>query len=249
MTLLVIDGVGHGDTFTLTTMSGNSGQVTADGPNAAAQTLYSPGARVTQVVHRTYYLKRNGGNGAAQLVFDEAPDHTAVPLVDHVVGVSFEYYGDRQPPALTRPIDDPIGPWTTYGPPPPPSGLKPTGYPEGENCAFARDPVSGSPISRLSPIGTEPEQRSLVRLTMAELSDGDLWCPDAETPSRFDADLLRVRKIAVMLRIESAVDALRGPAGALFTRGGTAREGRRFLPDREIRFEVTPPNLNLGESP
>jgi hypothetical protein len=50
----------------------------------------------------------------------------------------------------------------------------------------------------------------------------------------------------VTLRVQAAHSALRGPAGTLFTRGGTSRGGPGFVPDQEIRFEVSPRNLNLG---
>jgi len=46
--------------------------------------------------------------------------------------------------------------------------------------------------------------------------------------------------------VETAAKALRGPAGVLFTHGGTSRGASQWLPDQEIRFQVTPRNLNLG---
>jgi hypothetical protein len=39
---------------------------------------------------------------------------------------------------------------------------------------------------------------------------------------------------------------LRGPAGVLFTRGGTSTSSTRYVPDQEVRFDITPRNLNLG---
>jgi hypothetical protein len=50
----------------------------------------------------------------------------------------------------------------------------------------------------------------------------------------------------VTLRVESALAALRGPAGILFSRGGTSAAADRWLPDREIRLAVAPRNLNAG---
>jgi prepilin-type N-terminal cleavage/methylation domain-containing protein len=82
----------------------------------------------------------------------------------------------------------------------------------------------------------------LVELTPAMLTDGP-WRPDATAASRFDADLLRVRRVRVTVRVESANDALRGPAGALFVRGGTSPGGHGFLPDHVLRFEVAPRNM------
>ena len=84
----------------------------------------------------------------------------------------------------------------------------------------------------------------LVPLTAPMLTDGP-WCPDAVNPNRFDADLLRIRRVAVTLRVESAAASLRGPAGPLFARPGSSSGGEAFVPDQEIRFDVAPRNLNL----
>jgi len=43
-----------------------------------------------------------------------------------------------------------------------------------------------------------------------------------------------------------AMASLRGPAGILFAHGGTATSAHRYVPDQEIRFDITPRNLNLG---
>jgi hypothetical protein len=85
---------------------------------------------------------------------------------------------------------------------------------------------------------------ALVPLAAAMLTDGP-WCPDADNPNRFDADLLRVRRVRVTLRVESAAASLRGPAGPLFVHAGSSSGGHSFLPDHEIRFDVAPRNLNL----
>jgi hypothetical protein len=84
-----------------------------------------------------------------------------------------------------------------------------------------------------------------VKLTPARLTDGP-FCPDASIANRFDADLLRVRKVRVTLRVQVGMKSLRGPTGTFFLRGGTASGGERFIPDQEISFEVTPRNLNFG---
>ena len=80
------------------------------------------------------------------------------------------------------------------------------------------------------------------RLDASHLADGP-WLPDAMSTNRFDADLLQVRSIVVTIRVESALAALRGPAGPLFFRGGTSRLGSRFLPDFQMRVHVSPRNL------
>jgi hypothetical protein len=85
----------------------------------------------------------------------------------------------------------------------------------------------------------------LVKLSATQLTDGP-FCPDNANANRWDADLLRIRKIGVTLRVQTAVAALRGPAGVLFTRGGTSRGGTKWVPDQELHFDISPRNLNLG---
>jgi hypothetical protein len=92
-----------------------------------------------------------------------------------------------------------------------------------------------------SPAGPLPE----TGIAAAELADGP-WVPDAVNVNRFDADLWRVRRIALHVRIQSALAALRGPAGALFSRGGTSRDSTRLAPDIEVRVDVAPRNLGAN---
>ncbi|MGE5245939.1 MAG: PilW family protein [Betaproteobacteria bacterium] len=231
--------------------SGRRDLAEVTGVDAAAGTLqvdsspqlgdYPAGAVIVQAEATTLYLKHDGARDIDELASYSGDGDPDVPVADHVVGLTFEYYGDPAPPSLAQPLSDPVGPWTTYGPAPPP--LAATGgaaYPAGENCAFAVDTVSGRQVPRLAALGPSS---GLVPLTAAQLTDGP-WCPDAEAPTRWDADLLRIRRVAVTVRVEAAVDALRGPAGVLFARGGTARG--RFVPDQEARFEITPQNMSLG---
>jgi hypothetical protein len=84
-----------------------------------------------------------------------------------------------------------------------------------------------------------------VALSEEMLTDGP-WCPDATFPTRYDADLLRIRKIGVRMRVQVASSELRGPAGALFKNGGTGMSSGRMVPDQEIRFDIVPRNFNLG---
>ena len=84
-----------------------------------------------------------------------------------------------------------------------------------------------------------------MRLDPSRLQDGP-WYPDGGDANRFDADLLSIRRVRVVLRVQAARAALRGPAGVLFLHGGTAVSLERYLPDREIRFDISPRNLNLA---
>jgi hypothetical protein len=81
-----------------------------------------------------------------------------------------------------------------------------------------------------------------VALDPAQLVDGP-WCPDALHPDRFDADLLRIRRVRATVRVEAAADSLRGPEGPLFARPGTASGTQHTLPDAEVTLDVAPWNL------
>jgi hypothetical protein len=241
MQAVVFDGTGAFDLFSITAVAGAALTVRHDMPDSGV--VYAAGAAViAEATSRTYYLKLDAATGASQLVQYDGAGGADVPVVDHVVALSFELRGDPRPPRMRLPLTDPAGPWTTYGPRPPPAGTQTTAYPPGENCAFMSD-GSLTPPPRLSDL--TPGARALVPLTPAELTDGP-WCPDAFSPSRYDADLLRVRAVVISLRVESASDAFRGPGGPLFTRGGTSRSGGRMLPDEEVRFLVSPRNLDPG---
>ena len=77
------------------------------------------------------------------------------------------------------------------------------------------------------------------------LTDGP-WCPDAGSPTRFDADLLRVRMVTVALRLQVGPATMRGPAGPRFRIAGQGRNSARLVPDEQVRFHVAPPNLRAA---
>jgi type II secretory pathway pseudopilin PulG len=229
MTLLVYDDVGHADTFSVLSVSAASAQLQITSPNAdAAVTTYRSGSKVVEAQVHTYSLKTSGSPPSSQLIRGNAP------VVDHVVGLTFEYYGEPQPPALVDGVP-------TYGPRPPARDVQTTAYPPGENCTFAVDGL-GMQVPRLLELN---DTSTLTPLTAAQLTDGP-WCPDDADVNRWDADLLRIRKIAITLRVETALAALRGPAGVLFTNGGSSRRASTWLPDQSIRWYVSPRNLNVG---
>jgi hypothetical protein len=238
MSLLIYDETGAYDTFEVTRVQDRALHVQHKGSDL--NTKYARGSRVVQVAHHTYYLKSDDAMKTYQLMHYDGST-SDVPIADSVVGLEFEYFGDPQPPTIKRPLTDDFGPWTTYGPKPPVAGVSQPPWPAGENCMFTSD---GSPIPapRLAVLSDRP---TLVKLTAAELSDGP-WCPDVDHTARFDADLFRIRTVSVVLRVQAALEALRGPASVLFRKGGTSRGGERYVPDQEVRFEVTPRNLNLA---
>jgi hypothetical protein len=134
-----------------------------------------------------------------------------------------------------------MGPYTTYGPKPPLLGVDYSGdsWGAGENCLFSVQ--GGQHAPRLPNLANDS---SLMRLTQEMLTDGP-WCPDGTNVFRYDADLLRIRRVRVKLRVQ-APSAFRGPASTLFRRAGTSSAGQQFVPDQELAFDVTPRNMNLG---
>jgi hypothetical protein len=83
-----------------------------------------------------------------------------------------------------------------------------------------------------------------VEIPGEALIDGP-WYPDDVTADRFDADLLRVRRVRVTIRVQAAAPWLRGRDARLFTHPGTAEPSRQ-IPDQEIAFDVAPRNMNLA---
>jgi hypothetical protein len=214
-TALVVDGHGGFDTFTVTGINGSGGSWSANRPADGASSIYTAGSTIVKVVQRSYALKTDHARGLRQLAVYDGGSNPDAPAVDHLVGFSVEYFGDPQPPVLTKPVTEPIGPWTTYGPSPPAEGLQTTTYAAGENCAFTFDALAGQHVPRLGVLGGDPIRPGPIALSRAQLTDGP-WCPDTTHVNRFDADLLRVRQVVITLRVEAASEALRGPAGPLF---------------------------------
>jgi prepilin-type N-terminal cleavage/methylation domain-containing protein len=198
---------------------------------------YGAGAQIAQIEQKTFYFNE----ATRQLMYYDG-DQRDEAVVDEVVDLVFEYFGEPRPPMILNPVTNPVGPWTSYGPKPPALGVQPTSYPPGENCAFQVG-GGGMHVGRLPDL--LPGDDGLVPLTQEMLTDGP-WCPDATFPTRYDADLLRIRKIGVRLRVQVGSSELRGPAGVLFRNGGTSTATTRMVPDQEIRFDIVPRNFNLG---
>jgi prepilin-type N-terminal cleavage/methylation domain-containing protein len=240
MDVMIYDETASYDTYRVLALQPGSLQLQHSMPDTPH--VYEIGSKIVEAASHTYFLKADTATDTYQLVHYDGVNSEAA-VADHVVAMAFEYYGEPSPPLLVKPLTDPVGPWTTYGPRPPPLDVQKSQYAAGENCAFQLDPSGLAQVPRLADLGPAG-QTTLVRLTQSQLTDGP-WCPDAISPNRYDADLLRVRKIAVTLRFE-APRALRGPTGLLFSRGGTSRDVARWVPDREVRFDVAPRNLNVG---
>jgi prepilin-type N-terminal cleavage/methylation domain-containing protein len=239
MAVLVVDEGGRSNLFTVDTVAGDVVGLQLRDPALAA--MFQAGAHVAAAAVESYSLKIDAAARIFQLIEYDGY-RSEQPVSDDVVGLQVEYFGDPAPPVIIRPLTDPDGPWTTYGPKPPPIGVDDPqdSWPPGENCTFSVQ--NGAHLPRLAAFG-RPED-ALVPLGAAILTDGP-WCPDGLAPNRFDADLLRIRRVRITLRAQVLSESLRG-TGALFARPGTSRGGGRLVPDMQVTIDVTPRNLNAG---
>jgi len=206
--VIIFDSSGHFDTFTITEVQTDAGHLQHRGQDFGY--AYQPNASITQVKTHTYYL-----DAANRQLRDYDGDDADFPVIDNVVGLKFEYYGDPNPPTLPKP----------------PSGIA--------NCLY--DALGNYTASGMSVLTTGGG--SLAPLPITMLRDGP-WCGGGS--NQFDADLYRVRKVKVTLRVQTPIDTLRGQNTTLFVNPGTSRSGQKFIPDLVTSFEVSPRNMNLS---
>lgn len=236
MTVAIYDDTGNIGVFAVAAVVDAAAQITLTARLAdSLSTTYRSGSNIAEVQVHTFSLKSVEATQTYQLMHADGSAGGGVPVVDHVVGLAFDYDGEPRPPSATDGA-------TSYGPLPPPIGVQTTAYPAGENCAFQLDSAGGQQVPRLPALAAGS---GLVRLTAGQLVDGP-WCPDETNANRWDADLLRIRAIGITVRVEAALAALRGPAGVLFAHAGASNSPNRWAPDQEIRFRVSPRNMNLG---
>jgi hypothetical protein len=240
--VLIYDDTGAYDTLVITQIGADSGgndfAMVQHRQQGDLSKAYGADAKVVKFQEHVYYY-----DAVNRKLMHYDGFQTATPVLDEVVGLNFEYYGEPQPPAMTdgnglvNVTND-----VTYGP-------KPRGVPmldgTGDTCTIQSvgNPTIRQP--RLAVLGAPGT--GLVKLTPDQLTDGP-WCPDAANSNRFDADLFRIRKIRVTLRVQTGNAQLRGPAtsglAALWVVPGTGT-GSRLVSDQQIRFDVTPRNMNL----
>ena len=234
--VVVYDTTGAFDTFAVTSVNAAAGALTLQHTQQGTSSkAYPDRAKIVEAVRHVYYL-----DAVNQQLMHYDGVSTASAVLDNVVGLSFEYYGEPEPPVFLAPgVDQTV----TYGPAPPAPGVTQTPWPAGENCTWQMS--GGQQVTRLASLGTT----GLVALTAAQLTDGP-WCPDASNTNRYDADLLRIRKVRVTVRLQTGNAALRGSVAtgnaALFANAGAATSAARTVADQSLRFDVSPRNMNLG---
>lgn len=237
MTVLLLEASGQSDIYGVSSVLGDRLTLRARGPFSGR--AYAAGAWLVPVEICTHYLRAGAGPDGPQLMRYDAYQ-SELPQLDHVVAFSVEYFGERRPPEVRA---DGVGPGhtTTYGPFPPAAGEDDPrdAWGPGENCVVTVN--GGRQVPRLPDAGGE----GVMPLSPSLLTDGP-WCPDAAASPRFDADLLRIRRVRVTLRVEAWLDALRGSDRRFFLRPGTALGRSELVPDSEVSFDVVPRSLGGG---
>ena len=237
MQVLIYDDTGAYDSMTITQVQDNAAHLQHNQQGDLSKS-YDKGAKVVQFQEHVYFF-----DAAARQLKHYDGYQTVTPVLDEVVALNFEYYGEPQAPQMKdgNGLSSQV---TTYGPMPPKLGVPKGNWPAGENCTI--QVAGGIQQPRLANLGGAGT--GLVLLTPAQLTDGP-WCPDAANTNRFDADLFRIRKIRVTLRLQTGNAALRGATtgglGSLWLQPGTG-SGSRLVGDQQIRFDVSPRNMNLA---
>ena len=118
--MLAYDASGAYHTFTITAVQ-PSGLHVQRTSGVLTHTGYAPNTTtLVEMKNVVYSLKTNAATGVSQLVSREGATGSDVPVVDHLVGLRFDYYGDPAPPVLIAGSSaDPAQPRATYGPAPP----------------------------------------------------------------------------------------------------------------------------------
>ena len=87
---------------------------------------------------------------------------------------------------------------------------------------------------------------SLVQLDPAIFKDTPPADMCGSGGNAFDPDMLRIRKIEVRFRVQTGDPTLRGTDTRIFAKPGLAIGSTAgMVPDYELRYEVTPRNMNL----
>jgi prepilin-type N-terminal cleavage/methylation domain-containing protein len=206
MTVIIFDAQTHFDFFTITQVQDDAGHLQHRGQDLSYP--YAAGATITQAESHTYYF-----DAVNKQLRHYDGYLTDVPVVDNVVGVLFEYFGDPNPPLQPKP---PVG---------------------TANCLYD---AAGSLVPGLATL--TPQGGSLAPLPLSMLKDGP-WCGSGG--NQYDADLLRIKKIRITVRVQASQAAMRG-TGADFSVSGTSQSALRALPDYTLTFDVSPRNMNLG---
>jgi hypothetical protein len=206
MTVLIFDEEGHFDFFSITEVQDDAAHLQHYQQDLSYP--YQAGSIITQASAHTYYF-----DSVNKQLRHYDTYLTDVPVVDNVVGVTFQYFGDPEPPSKPKP---PVG---------------------TANCLYD---AAGNRLGNMTQL--DADGGSLASLPLSIFEDGP-WCGAGN--NRFDADLLRVKRVRAILRVQAANSANRA-SGAGYQVAGTGKSALAALPDYSVGFDVSPRNMNLG---
>ncbi len=164
--VLVFDLEGHFDAFTVTQVLGGAGQLRPWQPGGVASFSYPAGAVVTEAQFHTYYFD---AQNRQMRHFDGYLTDT--PVVDDVVGLAFEYYGDPSPPRVPKP----------------PAGTA--------NCLYD---TAGNPVPGMATLSAQGA--SLAELPLALFGDGP-WCGEGDNRFDADLLRIRTVRVTLRLQV------------------------------------------------
>jgi len=186
--VVVFDRAGHFDFFTITNAAGDVAQLRpwqAGHPSFA----YAPGAGVSEAESHTYYFDAKN----RQLRhFDGYL--TDIPVVDEVVGLTFEYEGDPLPPRAPKP---PVG---------------------TANCLYD---AAGTPWPGL--VNLPAHDGSLATLPLSILSDGP-WCGDGDNTFDADLLRIRQVRVTLRLQVGNEMMRGRSADFSIAGKGNDSRQ-------------------------
>lgn len=185
------------------------------------------GTVVSTVVAHTYERRADPATGLFQ-VTRRLGAGPATPVIDYVRRFEVEWVATRGTPRILL-APDGTEERASHGPSPPaPTVVADAAWPPGENCAFFRD-GAGAPHWRSSAGGA-----TAVPVPLASLADGP-WCPSPTAATRWDADLVRVAAVRLVLGVAVATTTLRPDVRRVLT-----RPGGRLVPDLVVETVVRP---------
>jgi hypothetical protein len=163
--VVVFDRAGHFDFFAVTSSGGDSAQL-RQWQAGHSSYAYPPGAAVSEAELHTYYF--DAKNRQLRHFYGYLTD---IPVLDDVVGLSFEYEGDPSPPRAPKP---PVG---------------------TANCLYD---ASGTPWPGL--VNLPAHDGSLATLPLSILSDGP-WCGDGDNTFDADLLRIRQVRVTLRLQV------------------------------------------------
>lgn len=177
MTVMVFDRTGRHGAYRVTDVTGSVLGLRGLQPSSPG---FTAGAVVVPAQLRTYYFDR-----AARQLRSYDGYLSDVPIVDDVVGVRFEYWGEPEPPRVPRP-------------------------PAGEsNCLFDAAGQAAAGLGHLATAGD-----SLAPLSLDLFRDGP-WCGEGGRQFDADLLRIRAVKAQVRVQAEDRQFRLLGPNYAL----------------------------------